>query len=142
MDSLQILTIKSIIDGISDNEQISSLMECLDKKCRENINAKYREHYWSHEDDKFNDRLAMSQFSLYNGILNIEELGIRYRVNQKLEGDPLYIRDLELDKSWKFKGTWDNFTVKGYYDNPDRGEVGEVPQDVLNYALFLWKHKP
>ena len=143
MDSLQILTIKSIIDTISDNEQLYSLILYLAEKRKANIDAKYREHYWSHEDDKFNDRLAMSNFSSNDEKnFDIEERGIRYRFNQTLNGHPLFIRYLELDKYWRFKGTWDNFTVKGYYDNPDRGEVGEIPEDVLDYAVFLWKYKP
>lgn len=142
MDSLQVLTIKNIIKNISDNEQILSLIKYLQETYIENINAKYKEHYWSLEDGKFNDRLESSLFHLSEGTyFDVEEQNIRYRFYPP-GGYCLYIRDLELHKFWRFKGTWNGFKVKGHYDNPNRGNIENVPQNILDYALFLWKYKP
>lgn len=143
MMSLQVLTIaQGIINNISDNEQLYLLQKHITKRCMENTNQKYKSHYLLNEDGKFDNRIINSEFFSNDGInFDVEENGMRYRFNSRIEGVPLYIRSIKTYESWRFSGTQDNFTIEqcsGFGLNLNNLEP---PKETLDYALFLWKHK-
>jgi len=143
MDSLQTLTIKSIIETISNNEQLLSIKQFIDTKYKENISQKYKEHYWSEENGKFDDRLSQTTFSEFNDrtCMAVENDNIIYRFDSVLDSVPLLIRDITLNNIWKFNGTWDNFTIQGYKDDVHKTKINDPPKEILDYAIFLWRYK-
>lgn len=146
MDSLQTLTIKNIINNISDNEQLLSIKKVIDYRYNKNINHTYRLHYCSKEEGKFNNRICNSKFvPLYNGGYHsaieyhkkyVEGYEIKYGVEYLFNNDnsSLFINHRYNHDHWELKGTYDNYTIikTTFYC---------IPKEILEYGLFLWKYK-
>lgn len=140
MNSLQTIAIKNIIDNISDNEELLSIKKHIEKRYKDNINQKHKEDYWGKEDGKFDDRLRQTVFSETTKGFDCQENNVEYKFYPDPEYAPLLIRDLN-GKYWRISGEWDDFIIRAFQDRSDPSRVTEPSKEILDYAIFLWKHK-
>lgn len=144
MDSLQTIAIKNIIDNISDNEELLSLKKHIEKRYEDNISQKHKEDYWGKEDGKFDDRLRQTTFSERLGCLACIENNILYRFafSSVTENVTFLVNDTKSKKYWQFFKSWDDFKFHHYGEIANTSEISkEIPTEILDYAIFLWKHK-
>ncbi len=139
MESLQLITIKTILDhSYFDMNDLKSIKQ----KINELMTQKEKMHWEDFFSEDVNYREMVQNSSVKcsrDNTFRIEESDIRYIINSTIQGCPLLIRDINLRKYWKFNGRYDDYIVEGHQDELYNNILPPPPENILKYGLYLWK---